>query len=285
MANLAITNSFSAGTTIASAQVNQNYTDVKTWLNNRDNATDFWLNMKVAGTASNPGEIKSSSTDCEFDVDCTGSNGTPRYSLKRSGTTYFTWGVDGAASNLFKFGTTALTTNVAFQIPTTGVQVQFSGGSAGTPSVSTIGNTNTGMYFPSSNLLAFSTGGTLAFEITGAQRCLFVDGSLANPSVSFINAGAYGLSYNSSGSASVTLNANGTSGGYLSCIGNGDVLTTQLAPLATNATAGFFFLPTVGGTPTGTPSSYTGNAACLVDTTGSKFWVRIGASWKSAVLS
>lgn len=48
MANLTITNSFSAGSTISSSQVNQNFTDIKTWLNNRDNATDTWLNVKGA---------------------------------------------------------------------------------------------------------------------------------------------------------------------------------------------------------------------------------------------
>lgn len=46
MANLAITNTFTALATISSSQVNQDLTDIKTWLNNRDNATDNWLNVK-----------------------------------------------------------------------------------------------------------------------------------------------------------------------------------------------------------------------------------------------
>src|SRR4051812_37222226 len=100
MANLIITNTFSSNTSISSSQVNTNYTDIKTWLNNRDNATDYWLNMKVSGTASNPAEIKSSSTSCELDLDCTGSNGTPILTWRRSGSTLYTAGVDGAASNL-----------------------------------------------------------------------------------------------------------------------------------------------------------------------------------------
>lgn len=50
MANLTITNSFTASTVASSSAVNQNFTDVKTWLNNRDNATDSWLNVKISGT-------------------------------------------------------------------------------------------------------------------------------------------------------------------------------------------------------------------------------------------
>lgn len=169
MANLTITNSFTAGTSIASAQVNTNFSDVKTWLNNRDNATDFWLNMKVSATASNPGEIKSSSADCEFDIDSTGTNGTPRISWRRSGTTYFTAGVDGAASNVFKFSTTALTTNIAFQIPTTGVQVQFQPGSVSTPGMSFIGASNYGFYQPSPSTVALSVAGALMWTSNGAQ--------------------------------------------------------------------------------------------------------------------
>lgn len=62
MANLTITNSFTPSTVASSSAVNQNFTDVKTWLNARDNATDSWINVKVSntifsasGTAASPG--------------------------------------------------------------------------------------------------------------------------------------------------------------------------------------------------------------------------------------
>jgi hypothetical protein len=51
--------------------------------------------------------------------------------------------------------------------------------------------------------------------------------------------------------------------------------------LATNTTSGFLYLPTCAGTPTGTPTSYTGEAPVLVDTTGTKLWARFGGTWKS----
>lgn len=187
MANLAITNTFASQTTISSSQVNQNYTDIKTWLNNRDNASDYWLNMKVLATASNPAEIKSSATDCEFDIDCTGSNGTPRVSWRRSGTTYFTGGVDGAASNLFKMGTTGLTTNVAWQIPSTGVQTQFANGTTAVPSISFIGSTATGLFQQATDKVSvvLNTFETARFSTSGSS-----DTTTYIPSIYFSGGGS-----------------------------------------------------------------------------------------------
>ena len=45
MASLVITNSFSANTTILSAQVNTNYTDIGTYINNRNSGTSYWDNV------------------------------------------------------------------------------------------------------------------------------------------------------------------------------------------------------------------------------------------------
>lgn len=187
MANLAITNTFVAGTSAQAGQANQNFTDVKTWLNNRDNASDFWLNMKVSASVANPAEIKSSNADCEFDIDSTGTNGTPRISWRRSGTGYHTLGVDGAGSNFLKFGTTALTTNVSMQIPTAGLQVQFADGSASSPSVSFINNTNMGMYRIGSDTLGFGVLGAEGFRMNSAGQILAGDGSASVPTVSFKN--------------------------------------------------------------------------------------------------
>ena len=192
MSNLTITNTFVAATLAASGQVNTNFSDIKTWLNNRDNATDYWLNMKISSTNSNPAEIKSSATDCEVDIDCTGSNGTPRLTWRRSGSTLFNAGVDGASSNLFKFATTALTTNVAWQVPSTGVQVQFAAGSAATPSLSFIGSSTVGLYTSSGGIL-FSTAGTSRWTInsiggldaSSTATITNADGSVGAPSYSF----------------------------------------------------------------------------------------------------
>jgi hypothetical protein len=49
--------------------------------------------------------------------------------------------------------------------------------------------------------------------------------------------------------------------------------------LATNAIAGFPYIPTCPGTPTGTPSGVTGYAPMVVDSTNHKLYVYTGAAW------
>lgn len=52
------------------------------------------------------------------------------------------------------------------------------------------------------------------------------------------------------------------------------------AALATNATDGFIYLPTCAGTPTGVPTSYTGTAAFIYDTSNDKLYV-YRSGWKA----
>lgn len=234
MASLAVTNTLAAGQTISASPLNTNFSDIVTYINNRNSASATWDAWKVSANTSNPAEIKSSAATCELDIDCTGSNGVPFISFRRSGTTYFSLGVDGAATNLLKLGTTGITTNTIFNVPTAGNQIRFA------------------------------------------------NGSVAAPGVAFIGDSSYGMGYSSS---TVFMTANGASGGFVQCYSNGDVLTTQQTTLATGATAGFLFVPAIGGTPTGSVTNYTGSSALAVDTTGSKIWVRIGSSWKSVAVA
>jgi len=52
--------------------------------------------------------------------------------------------------------------------------------------------------------------------------------------------------------------------------------------LATSATDGFLYVPTCAGTPTGTPTTQTGTAPIVVDTTNNKLYFYSGGQWRDA---
>jgi len=68
-----------------------------------------------------------------------------------------------------------------------------------------------------------------------------------------------------------------------------DVLTisglnfvVSAAALATNATDGFLYVPTCAGTPTGTPTTFTGRAPIVINTTNNKLYFYSGGAWRDA---
>jgi hypothetical protein len=54
------------------------------------------------------------------------------------------------------------------------------------------------------------------------------------------------------------------------------------AAIATTATDGFLYVPTCAGTPTGTPTTQTGTAPIVVDTTNNKLYFYSGGAWRDA---
>ena len=50
--------------------------------------------------------------------------------------------------------------------------------------------------------------------------------------------------------------------------------------LATDATDGFFYACSGAGTPTGTPTTFTGRVPLYVDTTNSQLWMYLAGAWK-----
>ena len=62
---------------------------------------------------------------------------------------------------------------------------------------------------------------------------------------------------------------------------NGNVIINTAA-IATNATNGFLYVPTCAGTPTGTPTTYTGRSPIVVDTTNNKLYFYSGGTWRDA---
>jgi len=192
MSDLAVTNTFVALTTAVASQVNQNYSDIVNYINNRDDGTATWDNMNVTATVGNPVTIKSNQSTTEVAIDNTATDGDPILTWKLSGSTIITAGPDDSDSDTFKIGTTGLTTNIALQIPSTGSQIQCNAGSAATPGLAFIAAGSSGMYSPTSTTCSVTANGTETarfsstnIEIRGSVVIFNTNGSAANPSYSF----------------------------------------------------------------------------------------------------
>ena len=66
---------------------------------------------------------------------------------------------------------------------------------------------------------------------------------------------------------------------------SGNVIQNTAA-VATNATAGFLWITSCAGAPTGAPTApYTNAAALVCDTTNNRLYVRVGSTWRYATLT
>lgn len=100
-----------------------------------------------------------------------------------------------------------------------------------------------------------------------------------------------------SGIARATIRFRHTGGGNWECVyylpyrdpvfdsNKNAILNSTGANLATTSTNGFTYLPVCNGTPTGIPTSLTGNLPCIVDSSTNKLWIYVGGTWKSVTLT
>jgi hypothetical protein len=82
--------------------------------------------------------------------------------------------------------------------------IEFAAGSASTPSITTTGDTNTGIFFPAADTFATSTGGTERMRIDSSGNLL-----VGKTSTSSVNSG---VQINGGATGSMTLGTTGTSG-------------------------------------------------------------------------
>lgn len=82
------------------------------------------------------------------------------------------------------------------------------------------------------------------------------------------------------GGSTLGFNTNGTTRA-VTIDSSGNVVVGSAA-IATNATNGFPYVPSCAGTPTGTPTTYTGRVPIVVDTTNNKLYFYSGGAWRDA---
>lgn len=190
-------------------------------------------------------------------------------------------------------------------------QLQTAAGSQTVPSVSTVGDTNTGLFFPAADAVAVSTGGSERLRVTNlgdvtigiSAPTLSVAGRIFHMHAATAGyPSAIRLTTASSGSAqnqglliskwSDDVNYIYEYGAFPISFGTNNVVrltvtsTGNIHPPAgsTSMTAGFFYMPAGSGAPTGTPTAISGTVPFYYDATNNKFYVYNGA-WKSVTLT
>jgi hypothetical protein len=117
----------------------------------------------------------------------------------------------------------------------------------------------------------FSSLNTTGAEQAGAALQVYLAGA---PGSDYIPMGFNFLTYAGSGDYNARLHISP----------GGNVVCGRQAALATNATDGFLYVPTCAGTPSGTPTSYTGKCALVFDTSNNKLYVYDGG-WIQVALA
>jgi hypothetical protein len=183
--------------------------------------------------------------------------------------------------------------------------LSLAAGAVGTPSLAASGDLNTGLWFPAADTIAASVGGVEGWRLTSVGLGL----SQGNAPTQVLNIYRSGSTQTVMAAGNSNTGVNGTLFG-VDTAGNAIINQTQnfatifstnnterarvspdgnfvfgTAALATTATAGFPWIPSCAGAPTGAPTApYTNAAAMVADTTNNRLYVRVGATWRYATL-
>lgn len=133
---------------------------------------------------------------------------------------------------------------------------------------------------PSTYALTVNSGSTVpaaSFESnTGGPQAIATDGTVTQ----IVGYSASSFAFNGTISNHAwALLTNNTTRVEVSPTGNFVIGT---AALLTTATNGFLYVPTCAGTPTGTPTSYSGAAPIVIDTTNNKLYFYSSGQWRDA---
>lgn len=187
MANVAVTNTFSAGTVIVSSQVNTNFSDLVNYINNRNGGGTAWDVLSVAGTSTLTGNVTFSAVM----LGAAGSLAAPAYSFTGDSNT----GMYNISADRISFvanGISRLEVYAYVQAMTSGFLTVD--GLVGTPSISFSGDTDTGFYRTTSNQIRAAAGGVAlfaadsgSFDVSGSAQFRTADGAVGAPAYSFSN--------------------------------------------------------------------------------------------------
>jgi hypothetical protein len=128
---------------------------------------------------------------------------------------------------------------------------------------------------PAGNLGIGTTAPDALLSVNGIAS--FGAGAAATPSIT--NFGDLNTGFWFPAADEIAASTNGTE--RLRVDSNGNVVINTAA-VATTATNGFLYVPSCAGTPTGTPTTFTGRVPIVVDATNNKLYFYSGGQWRDA---
>ena len=137
--------------------------------------------LEIIPTAAPHVKVISGDATTALWIDNTATDGDPILSFGLSGTAIFTMGVDDGDGDAFKIGTTAIATNTAFEIPAVGSQLQVAAGTVSLPGLSTPGDPDTGLYFPTGDQIAMGLNGSRILNISATDGLTIDTSGIAIP--------------------------------------------------------------------------------------------------------
>lgn len=272
-----VTTSFASNTTAFASEVNTNFSDLVSYLSDRNDGSATWDRCLVTSASAVPLIVNNSTgtTNIANFQD----NGSNVLTLADGGT--LTLSVSGSSSKGLIINNSTSTGNIC-ELQDNGT-VCLTAADGGTVTASAVGSsadalicdnrTSTGKIFQAKD------NGTTVFQVVDggnvyvtAAKAIFWDGggdtSTAESSADVLDStvgGVLGLSLAEIGTLV-------------------NVICGKQAALATNATDGFLYIPSCAGAPTGVPTSYTGKVAMVYDTANEALYVYNGG-WVSTTLS
>jgi len=130
-----------------------------------------------------------------------------------------------------------------------------------------------------------NSGGDMSITAVGASNAININSYLyiqnaLEGKLYFSKSGANTYSFQLNNTQLFIYNNSNTNSPLL--IQNTGSVLTGLNSLSTTATNGFHYIPTCAGTPTGTPTAYTGYAPLIIDRTNNKLYFYSGGAWVPA---